>query len=87
MSYSIRINKVAQKSLAKISQSYQDRLIAVIRDLGNDPRPAGCKKLSGRDAWRIRVGDYRIIYEIQNSELIVIVVLVGHRSEIYRSKS
>ena len=82
--YSIRINKAAQKSLAKISQPYQDKIIVAMRDLGNEPRPLGCKKLSGRNAWRIRVGDYRIIYEIQNSELVVIVILAGHRSEIYK---
>ncbi|MFB1488531.1 MULTISPECIES: type II toxin-antitoxin system RelE/ParE family toxin [unclassified Thiocapsa] len=87
MSYSIRIKKSAQKSLARISRPYQERIIGAIRDLGTDPRPPGVKKLSGREAWRIRVADYRIIYEIQDTELVVVVVLVGHRGEIYQSKS
>ncbi|AFL73535.1 type II toxin-antitoxin system RelE family toxin [Thiocystis violascens] len=86
MSYSIRIRKAAQKSLARLSQPHQDRIVAAIRDLREEPRPPGCKKLSGREAWRIRVGDYRIIYEIQDNELIVVVVLVGHRRDIYQSR-
>ena len=88
MRYSIKIKRTAQKSLAKMSQSLQDRIVEVIKELENEPRPPGCKKLSGRDAWRIRVGDYRIIYEIQDAELIVVVIiLVGHRSEVYKTKS
>jgi mRNA interferase RelE/StbE len=87
VTYSIRIKKAAQKSLARISQAHQDRIIVAIRDLGKDPRAPGCKKLSGREAWRIRVGDYRIIYEIQDRELVVVIVLVGHRGDMYQSKS
>jgi mRNA interferase RelE/StbE len=82
--YSIQIKKSAQKSLAKISCLDQEKIIIAIHDLGNDPRPLGCKKLSGRDAWRIRVGDYRVIYEIKNSELFIVVILVGHHSDIYK---
>lgn len=87
MSYSIKIKKSAQKSLAKISRPLQDRIIETIKLLGNNPRPLGCKKLSGRDAWRIRVGNYRIIYEIHDTELAIVVILVGHRSIIYKTKS
>jgi mRNA interferase RelE/StbE len=58
-----------------------------IRDLSNQPRPPGCKKLSGRDAWRIRVGDYRVIYEITDFELVILIVHIGHRSEVYKTKS
>lgn len=86
MIYSVRIKRSAQKSLARISRTHQDSIIEEIRGLEIEPRPSGCKKLSGREAWRIRVGNYRIIYEIQDRELIVVVVLVGHRSEIYKSK-
>lgn len=73
MRYSIRIQRTAQKSLAKILRSHQDKIVGAIKELENEPRPLGCKKLSGRDAWRIRVGDYRIIYEIQDAELIIVV--------------
>jgi mRNA interferase RelE/StbE len=52
-------------------------------ELEHDPRPPGCKKLRGRDAWRIRIGDYRAIYEIDDGRLIVTVITVGHRREVY----
>jgi mRNA interferase RelE/StbE len=52
--------------------------------LADAPRPQGCSKLTGRDAWRIRVGDYRIIYEIFDDRRVVIVVVVGHRKDAYR---
>jgi mRNA interferase RelE/StbE len=87
VSYAIKIKKSAQKSLAKISQPYQSNIIESIRDLSNQPRPPGCKKLSGRDAWRIRVGDYRVIYEITDFELVILIVHIGHRSEVYKTKS
>jgi mRNA interferase RelE/StbE len=52
-------------------------------ELEQDPRPPGCKKLKGRDAWRIRIGDYRVIYEINDGHLIVTVITIGHRREVY----
>lgn len=85
MTYRLRIERRAQKALAKISQPHQDRIVEAIRALANDPRPPGTKKLSGRNGWRLRVGAYRVIYEIQDEELVVLVVSIGHRREIYRS--
>ena len=84
MDYSIEILKSAQKQLGKIQSSDQERIINEIRALALNPRPFGSIKLRGRDAWRIRVGDYRIIYEIKDSMLVVFVVAIGHRREIYR---
>lgn len=84
MNYSIRIRRKAQKSLARISQPFQAKLIEAILKLAETPYPHGCKKLSGREAWRIRVGDYRIIYEVHDIQLDIIIVEVGHRSLIYR---
>ena len=84
MTYSISIKKAAQKSLGGIPEANRDKIIAAIRQLASDPRPSGVKKLSGRDGWRIRVGDYRVIYEIHDGELIVLVVDIGHRRFIYR---
>jgi mRNA interferase RelE/StbE len=52
--------------------------------LGANPRPPGCKKLTGVNAWRIRAGDWRVIYQIHDSRLIVLVIRVGHRREIYK---
>ena len=62
----------------------RERLARAIQRLGNDPRPPGCKKLIGRDAWRIREGRFRIIYEIHDGRLLVMVIHVGDRKEIYR---
>lgn len=84
MGYKIFIEKSAQKALAKITEKEQDRIIEAIRNLSENPRPIRVKKLSGREAWRIRVGNYRIIYEIQDDKLVIIVISIGHRREIYR---
>lgn len=84
MIYEIKIKKSAQKSLARIPHKYQENIISSIRSLSNDPRPEGCKKLSGRDAWRIRISQYRVLYEIHNTELQIMVVKIGHRGEVYR---
>lgn len=83
MTYTVDILRSAQKHLAQISRQDQARIIAAIRDLADAPRPPGCKKLSGRPAWRIRIGVYRVIYEIDDDRLLVLVVAVGHRREVY----
>ena len=84
MTYRVEILRSAQKQLAKVDRLDRPRIIAAMRDLANDPRPSGCKKLSGRPAWRIRVGTYRVIYEIHDDRLVVLVVAIGHRREVYR---
>lgn len=84
MAYTVRILRSAQKQLAKINHQDQSKIIAAIRDLSNIPRPPGCKKLSGRLAWRIRVGHYRVIYEIHDNELLILVVVIRHRRDVYR---
>ena len=82
--YQVKILRRAQKALEKIRGADYEKIKVAIADLGNDPRPSGCKKLMGRDGWRIRIGDFRILYEIRDVELIVLVVDAGHRREIYR---
>jgi mRNA interferase RelE/StbE len=84
MTYSVLIRKSAQKNLSRLDSSMQRKIIEVIRNLADNPRPSGTKKLAGRDAWRIRIGDYRIIYEIHDNELIILVVVIGHRREVYK---
>lgn len=84
MTYQILIERSAAKSLARITPPHRERLTEAIRALANDPRPPGAKKLSGRDAWRIRVGAYRVIYEINDKELRILVVVVGPRQDVYR---
>jgi mRNA interferase RelE/StbE len=86
MSYSILIEKSAQKSLAKIPQPFHNRIIESIWSLADNPRPHGGKKLTGREAWRIRIGDYRVIYEIHDEKLVILVIIIGHRKDVYRGK-
>ncbi|MFI5186335.1 MAG: type II toxin-antitoxin system RelE/ParE family toxin [Chitinophagales bacterium] len=81
--YQLRIIKSAQKQLDKLPDSIAEILIPGINELRKNPRPQGCKKLKGRDAYRIRKGDYRIIYEIYDKVLIIEIIAVGHRREIY----
>jgi mRNA interferase RelE/StbE len=83
LSYELLIERKAQKQLANIPEPDRVRIVTAVRALADDPRPHGVKKLSGRDAWRIRVGDYRVIYEINDIALVVLVVAIGHRRNIY----
>lgn len=83
-SYRIEIARPAQKQVAALDGSVRSRVIDAIRDLAADPHPPGSIKMTGREAWRIRVGNYRVIYEIHDAVLLVNVVEVGHRREVYR---
>lgn len=83
MRYKVNISKRAIKALCKVPEPYYSKLKQAIYSLTDNPRPVGYKKLKGREAYRVRVSDYRIIYEIQDSILLVEVVNVGHRREIY----
>ncbi len=84
MTYELTIEKAAQRSLARVPQPYQDRMIEAIGGLADAPRPTGAKKLAGRMAWRIRVGDYRVIYEVDDDSHKILVVSAGNRRDIYR---
>jgi len=84
MTYKISILRRAQKQLAKIPASDYKKIKQAILDLAKDPRPSGSKKLKSRQGWRIRQGNYRVIYEIQDDQLIIIVLDVGNRKDIYR---
>ncbi len=82
--YKVRLERRAQKKLARVSEPYYSNIKTAILDLAKNPRPQGCKKLKGRDAFRIRVANYRIIYEIQDAILLVDVIDLGHRKDIYK---
>jgi mRNA interferase RelE/StbE len=84
MKYTILIERYAQKQIMKLDKKIIPVIKASIADLADNPRPYGYKKLRGEDAYRIRVGDYRVIYEIDNGKIIVTVVSVGHRKDIYK---
>ena len=81
--YSITITKTAQKQLDRLNNTIADSIIQLIQSLALNPRPVGYKKLKGRDGYRIRKGDYRIIYDIHDKVLIINVIAIGHRKDIY----
>lgn len=83
MTYDLNFSKKALKELAKINEPYYSNIKQAILDLSVNPRPAGYKKLKGRDGYRIRTGNYRIIYDIFDNELIIDVITLGHRKDIY----
>ncbi|MFZ0827199.1 MAG: type II toxin-antitoxin system RelE/ParE family toxin [Verrucomicrobiia bacterium] len=84
MRYQVILTKSVRKELDRLPDDVASRILARLAGLETNPRPADVKKLKGRDAWRIRVGDYRVIYEIHDRILQVIVITVGHRREVYR---
>jgi mRNA interferase RelE/StbE len=87
MSYRVLLTKAARKQLDALSLPIVERISERLIQLKDNPRPLDCKKLKGRDGWRIRIGDYRVIYHIQDDVLVVLVVLVvtvGHRRQVYR---
>jgi mRNA interferase RelE/StbE len=81
--YEIVFKRSVYKDLRNIPAADVKRILARIHDLANDPRPAGCEKLSAQERYRIRQGVYRIIYSIEDDRLIVTVVKVGHRGQVY----
>ena len=82
--YTVSLSKRAQKQLDKISDSIAEPIFTAIQNLADNPRPHGCKKLKGRNGYRIRIGDYRVIYEIIDSALLVDVIDLGNRKDIYQ---
>ena len=84
MSYRIEVRPAARKALRSLPRPVVERIDVAILALADTPRPSGCVKLTNQEAWRIRVGDYRIIYEIHDAALVVTVIEVGHRRAIYR---
>jgi mRNA interferase RelE/StbE len=82
--YSVLIKPSAAKELEKVPVEQRRRIARKILSLGDNARPHGCEKLSGDDLYRIRQGDHRVVYSIEDDVLIVLVVRVGHRRDVYR---
>jgi len=82
--YSITVRRSVSKDLDRIPKKDTQRIIKAIRALSDDPRPPQSKKLSGEEKYRLRCGVYRILYEIQDDQLIICVVRVRHRKDVYR---
>jgi mRNA interferase RelE/StbE len=83
-SYSVRVLASAEKELRAVPKPLLKRLAARLRALAGDPRPNGSEKLSGEERYRVRQGDWRIVYSIDDGKKQVVVVKIGHRREIYR---
>jgi mRNA interferase RelE/StbE len=84
MRYRVILPRSVQKELDRLPDDVVKRILARLTQLETNPRPKDVKKLKGRDAWRIRVGDYRVIYEIHDRQLQLLVITVGHSRDIYR---
>ena len=84
-SYRIEFARSATKDLRTIDRQWLPRIASAIDALADDPRPSGCKKLVGSEhTYRIRIGDYRIVYDIHGAKLVVSVIRVRHRRDVYR---
>ena len=83
--YQIELRRQAQRALDKLPENDFQAVIEAIQELAQNPRPRGVEKVKTMGLWRIRQGDYRIIYHIDDKQRLITVVLLGHRREIYRS--
>ena len=81
--FRIELRPAASRALRKIDPTIQRRVQGAIALLGHDPHPPGARKLQGREGLRVRVGDYRIIYTVNDDVLVVVVVTLGHRCDVY----
>ncbi len=84
VNYRLQIKRSAVKELEAVRLRDRRRIARRIQTLATDPRPSGCEKLSGQEKYRVRQGDYRILYAVDDEELTVVVVKIGHRRDVYR---
>lgn len=84
MSYRIEVLPVAARAIRKLPPEAKRRIQAVLELLADDPRPPSATRLVARPEWRVRTGDYRVLYRIDDGVLLVVVVAAGHRRDIYR---
>jgi mRNA interferase RelE/StbE len=83
MNYSLLILRRAQKELANLDKAKYERVRDAVFSLAENPRPKKCKKLVGREGWRIRVGNYHVIYEVDDVKQEITVFHIGHRRDVY----
>ena len=84
MKYKVQIVHAAEKEMDKLPTAIHTRISRRILSLEDNPRPRGVKKLSGREEYRLRIGDYRVLYTVDDKDSIVTIFAVGHRREVYR---
>jgi len=83
-SYKLLIKPSAAKELEAVPKKDRQRIVTKIRSLSVEPRQPGCERLSGHDLYRVRQGNYRVLYTVQDPDLVVVIVMIGHRREVYR---
>ncbi len=83
--YRVDLRRKAQGSLDKLPEGDFDAVLSAVQDLANSPRPKGVEKIKAAGLWRVRQGDYRVVYDIDDKQKVVTVVRIGHRREVYRS--
>lgn len=86
MTYRIELETRAKREYRNLSDRIQDLVADIIDDLQANPRPPGCKKLVGENGYRVRTGDYRILYAIDDAALLLRIYRIGHRSAVYRRR-
>ena len=85
MAYTVELKPAAVRGLKKLTKGLQKRIAARIDGLASNPRPPGVEKLSGEhEYYRLRIGNYRIVYEVKENALLVLLIRIGHRREIYQ---
>ncbi|WP_339621178.1 type II toxin-antitoxin system RelE/ParE family toxin [uncultured Salinibacterium sp.] len=83
MAYRIEVTPAAARALERVNHQHRDRIRGAIALLAQDPRPPGARALQGLPGFRVRIGDYRIVYTIQDDVLLVVVITLGHRRDVY----
>jgi len=85
VSYRVIVKPSAEREVNRLPLAVATRVVAAMTALGDDPRPPGVKKMQGAEnLWRVRVGDYRIVYEIHDREIVIVVLRIAHRKDVYR---
>ena len=86
MPYAVQVLRPAERAIANLPRIDRDRVLAAVLALADNPRPPGCKAMQGeaRGTYRVRVGDYRVVYRVDDGRLVVLVIRVGNRREVYR---
>jgi mRNA interferase RelE/StbE len=84
VNYTVVISRHAQRSLASLPIDIRNRIYLILLALESNPRPHGCKKLADLNGWRLRIGQYRALYTVDDAQRLVVVYEVGHRREVYR---
>ncbi|MEK7685418.1 MAG: type II toxin-antitoxin system RelE/ParE family toxin [Verrucomicrobiota bacterium] len=84
MKYRVILPRSVEKKLDKLSAANAERILNRLEQLAENPRPSDCKKLAGRVGYRVRVGNYRVIYDIYDQNSQVVIITIGHRREVYR---